>query len=60
MSRAVARLIAQTESRHAGTDILRGLVRLPELTEDGARRMLEAVEQNRLAEDWERRDLGAP
>lgn len=56
-SRAIDRLLAAAESRHAGADILRGLRELPGLDELDARKMLDVVNENRSAERWDRGDL---
>ncbi len=56
-SRAIDRLLAIAQSRHAGSDILKALEDFPSLSEGDARRMQEVVERHRAAEMWDRNDL---
>ena len=56
-SRTIDRLLSLAGSRHGGAEILRGLSELPSLTLDDASRMEEVVDQDRIAETWDRHDL---
>lgn len=56
-SKAIDRLLAQSESASTGGDVLRGLDALPSLSAADSRVFMKVVAENRAAEDWEERDL---
>ncbi len=56
-SKVIDRLLTEVRLAHSGNDILRGLANVASLPEGDSEKFLKVVTENRVGEEWERRDL---